>query len=1543
MDDAAFLGHFWDLGSSDPTLRRNAGSAVLLSLSECAQRADSAAAAPDTAFLSQDQPAAGSKKEFQYKIPKEQQQLQHASTLFLRSLEYATNRLIHGLSSGREAVRIGFAATLSVILCRYSAFIPLDTIVDAIHRTTVLPKGILGEHRDLLIGRVFGYSTVEKAGYFKTRASQTHIETVVSDLLDVLDHKTYLQDAAMQTLGAVLSDFETVSPGVGIKMLGQRLSSLGDFATAPAKKTGVTPPFGLLYLYFYLYRRQQSSSTECPKTSLRDPLSPSFLSSSLAILLHPSTVWSCHPKIPAAWFDLFLLLATTATDNAMDLLQSTMKQLNADLFFSAGATTDAATAAMQSPQMEEKEEEEDGSGTMQRTFYGFRVMLELLVVLKLIAFGYKDRGCQCLVAFWENSAGFLRQLMFHARTATPLKNAAMSCLALMTDILVGTTQTPQHRRPLPMKKGSDGSGGGPLTVFDLGCYDRLTIDPSILAAVVPQDTSTAALITQPFPLIEDSGDNDISVCHKALNAFRDAIFFGSGGGGARLDTALLTKVAAICCGSITPEHVTRFVQGLEGLNSTDEGDDHAPGQQWLWNFDMALQLALFRGPAHNAAAAHLVLKAFGSILRRANADAGKDAKLIVAVDGLVGQEGHEGITTVLVPMDADQRTIVMRRILRRFGPALGHYLVSVARPMARIVDLEGATVPAAVAAACIEQFSTEFLGPVVNGLGVLLRHGACDKKPLSVTAALRYFKDGQQAAHGAKESTAAAASGGSMPFHRLDTDDVETCLAFGILLKKAMLTIIKELLQAQTEEKSGGTETVKGLAAAASTLVSLTAVLLEPLVLAWQPKEETAKGGAAELEDAHGLLDLMRQLGAEIVPELITRPRESAKECLEACADVLPSLLLQQQQTESSFSHQRSVCRGINTTVLGTLWRVIARYAPDTCISGLVQHALRDNDAEEDHQEEEGTGSAHNGATTEDDSDSDNDDESDGDENEDETSDDGSETTTAAVSEHETDASDSEAAASDGEDDDEVTSSQALTALLMDEEEIKKDITNPFDIKQNQRRLTRHKRSDVLHTRQRALDFVQTALESRAAGWTKNRVDNGAVVPLDRFVQQTAWCAELCEGLTTLAARLVRRKRRGQHRQTDKQKDLDGLYQMLISKIEFIINHQEAKLIPATHTVSSSTMDVEATLHQLRRMATSLVAHACKVGSEPRYQQAAGCLLHTIARLEELILLTATTAVCDTKGLFQRLVAAHPSITLSATTTTDENDDKEEENDDEAMMGDDARQDEVQMPSSGLILTDVLTSCLYAWARKRRTGITERLFRGVIGSIKRHASTIPPPLALLAVPFTLVAAAAPKVFVVREAFAVQADALAVCATRLLPLLSAPKPMALSQCSLGRVIAQALLDTWMPGCLGQLDPAYQSRIVEHPSVMKLPALSHPVHTLLRSQTVATLLLATFEVTAIRSHAIPDNASSAKPEGGAPSCVPRRNNVQKNQRLMFEQQMAGVLSRVCKIVSDSTGGNAAAAEPALGAVLEEATRVAKSCFASRHKKKRRKTSS
>lgn len=136
MDDSGFLGHFWLLGNGDPSLRRSAISGILLSLRGANDKVsnkdeekfnDSSAKHQDLVkgqnINSQD---LWNFKDYHFSIPKGESE--SYSKPFFNALEYTMNRLIHGLSSSREAVRQGYAAALTAIFIEFPKAVPLSSV-----------------------------------------------------------------------------------------------------------------------------------------------------------------------------------------------------------------------------------------------------------------------------------------------------------------------------------------------------------------------------------------------------------------------------------------------------------------------------------------------------------------------------------------------------------------------------------------------------------------------------------------------------------------------------------------------------------------------------------------------------------------------------------------------------------------------------------------------------------------------------------------------------------------------------------------------------------------------------------------------------------------------------------------------------------------------------------------------------------------------------------------------------------------------------------------------------------------------------------------------------------------------------------------------------------------------------------------------------------------------------------------------------------------------------------------------------------------------
>lgn len=140
MNDSEFLGHFWRLGNGDPNVRRLAIRSLVNSLKATNDMtSDEAAANKDLPpveaakcddYKKKAHPRKSKEqtwkcKDFQFRLPKTGSSF---SESFLNGLEYTTNRLVHGLSSGREAVRQGYAAALTALLICFPKAIPLSSV-----------------------------------------------------------------------------------------------------------------------------------------------------------------------------------------------------------------------------------------------------------------------------------------------------------------------------------------------------------------------------------------------------------------------------------------------------------------------------------------------------------------------------------------------------------------------------------------------------------------------------------------------------------------------------------------------------------------------------------------------------------------------------------------------------------------------------------------------------------------------------------------------------------------------------------------------------------------------------------------------------------------------------------------------------------------------------------------------------------------------------------------------------------------------------------------------------------------------------------------------------------------------------------------------------------------------------------------------------------------------------------------------------------------------------------------------------------------------
>ncbi|KAG5456631.1 MAG: hypothetical protein BJ554DRAFT_3577 [Olpidium bornovanus] len=120
-------------------------------------------------------------------------------------VSYALKRLLRGLPSSRDGARQGFALALTEVLA-FLDFLDVSTVLDLIAQHTEVSSGLKGpEERDMLFGRLFGYTAVVQSGML-ARPSTTlaQFQHLVTAAMGCARKKSFLMEGCYRVVGAAL-------------------------------------------------------------------------------------------------------------------------------------------------------------------------------------------------------------------------------------------------------------------------------------------------------------------------------------------------------------------------------------------------------------------------------------------------------------------------------------------------------------------------------------------------------------------------------------------------------------------------------------------------------------------------------------------------------------------------------------------------------------------------------------------------------------------------------------------------------------------------------------------------------------------------------------------------------------------------------------------------------------------------------------------------------------------------------------------------------------------------------------------------------------------------------------------------------------------------------------------------------------------------------------------------------------------------------------------------------------------------------------------
>ncbi|KAJ7365956.1 Myb-binding protein 1A [Desmophyllum pertusum] len=190
MPSENILSHFWELASTDETIRLKAASQLLYSL--------------DQAQTQQDE----SRKE---------EEDSNDEDSCCDQLEYSVTRLVKGLASSRKGARQGFATVLTEVLSEFGSLSPERVLKLIAQNLEVTGSSKAWEERDCYIGQIFGMMSILRSQCEQDKISSLDTEwlgLLITRIMELSKKKSYLQELCAKV---IVDIFTLVSTDVFLK------------------------------------------------------------------------------------------------------------------------------------------------------------------------------------------------------------------------------------------------------------------------------------------------------------------------------------------------------------------------------------------------------------------------------------------------------------------------------------------------------------------------------------------------------------------------------------------------------------------------------------------------------------------------------------------------------------------------------------------------------------------------------------------------------------------------------------------------------------------------------------------------------------------------------------------------------------------------------------------------------------------------------------------------------------------------------------------------------------------------------------------------------------------------------------------------------------------------------------------------------------------------------------------------------------------------------------------------------------------------------
>lgn len=333
--------------------------------------------------------------------------------------DYALGRLVRGLSSSRDSVRLGFSVALTELLRIRASKISIPYYLDLCTKKFEVTKSASGsEERGLLFGRLFAYEALSRSPIME-KCDNENLKLVFSALIDLSLQKLWLREPPFAVICYLVQTIDIERYKNAIKSLFEEVCEKGLSQTSEGICLALSIP-----------RESRAYFNDMSTWNYGDPMHPENLEKLVHVIremqVHSSDVSKNRPYVHKVWSYILNELIKTQRDTSSDDAEPPKKkkrkgsskksQSGSD---EKSSNSDAETISLESFWNLAVDRDLFGPDTsIERKMWGFEIFIVWVENLEL-------SNVTCLF-----SPNFLRSLTTHsAQKNSNLKRVTQHCHA----------------------------------------------------------------------------------------------------------------------------------------------------------------------------------------------------------------------------------------------------------------------------------------------------------------------------------------------------------------------------------------------------------------------------------------------------------------------------------------------------------------------------------------------------------------------------------------------------------------------------------------------------------------------------------------------------------------------------------------------------------------------------------------------------------------------------------------------------------------------------------------------------------------------------------------------------------------------------------------------------------------------------------------------------------------------------------------------------------------------------------------------------------